>query len=181
MKGDKSAVQKAQNYMYSHPHEMFTNQDYLSLTKDCDAFIHSRSYYSVPFSKEEYEFPIAFSILMYTGVQQVERLLRSIYHPQNFYCIHIDGKAEEDIRQVMYSITKCFPNVFIASQSEKVTWGHISIIYAEMHCMRELMRYKWKYFINLSGQMFPLHSNGELVKILKMYDGANDIEGTYER
>ena len=43
------------------------------------------------------------------------------------------------------------------------------------------MQYQWKYFINLSGQMFPLHTNAELVQILKLYNGANDIEGTYKR
>jgi uncharacterized membrane protein HdeD (DUF308 family) len=40
---------------------------------------------------------------------------------------------------------------------------------------------KWKYFINLTGQEFPLRTNYELVKILKIYNGSNDIEGTVKR
>jgi len=63
----------------------------------------------------------------------------------------------------------------------QVYWGHISIVYAEMNCMLDLLRYKWKYFINLSGFMFPAHSNRELVEILRLYDGANDIEGSFAR
>lgn len=63
----------------------------------------------------------------------------------------------------------------------QVFWGHISIIYAEMNCLRDLLKYQWRYFINLSGFMFPAHSNRNLVNILKLYDGANDIEGTYKR
>jgi len=47
--------------------------------------------------------------------------------------------------------------------------------------MRDLLRYNWKYFINLSGFMFPAHSNRELVEILRLYDGANDIEGSFTR
>ena len=47
--------------------------------------------------------------------------------------------------------------------------------------MKELLQYDWRYFINLSGQMFPLHTNGELVKILKLYNQANDVEATYVR
>ena len=39
------------------------------------------------------------------------------------------------------------------------------------------MRSKWRYFINLTGQEFPLKTNKELVKILKAYRGANDIMG----
>ena len=78
-------------------------------------------------------------------------------------------------------ICSCFPNVFIASRLENVVWGHISIMYAEMSCIKDLLQYNWKYFINLSGQMFPLHTNAELVKILKVYNGANDVEGTFTR
>ena len=54
-------------------------------------------------------------------------------------------------------------------------------MYAEMNCLRDLLRYKWKYFINLSGFMFPAHSNRDLVEVLQLYDGANDIEGSFTR
>jgi hypothetical protein len=101
--------------------------------------------------------------------------------PQNYYCIHIDLKADPLTRQTVGAIADCFDNVFVASQLESVFWGHISIVYAEMNCMRDLLKYHWKYFINLSGFMFPAHSNHELVKILQLYDGANDVEGTYKR
>ncbi|XP_069115830.1 beta-1,3-galactosyl-O-glycosyl-glycoprotein beta-1,6-N-acetylglucosaminyltransferase-like isoform X2 [Argopecten irradians] len=39
----------------------------------------------------------------------------------------------------------------------------------------------WKYFINLTGQEFPLRTNAELVKILKLYNGTNDVSGTIRR
>jgi len=63
----------------------------------------------------------------------------------------------------------------------QVYWGHISIVYAEMNCLRDLLRYNWKYFINLSGFMFPAHTNRDLVQILRLYDGANDVEGSFIR
>jgi beta-1,3-galactosyl-O-glycosyl-glycoprotein beta-1,6-N-acetylglucosaminyltransferase/N-acetyllactosaminide beta-1,6-N-acetylglucosaminyltransferase len=37
---------------------------------------------------------------------------------------------------------------------------------------------KWKYFINLTGQEFPLKTNKELVRIFTALRGANDITGT---
>ena len=48
--------------------------------------------------------------------------------------------------------------------------------------MEELWSHKkWKYFINLTGQEFPLKTNLELVRILTAYNGANDLEGTIKR
>jgi len=103
--------------------------------------------------------------------------------PQNYYCIHVDKKASAAVQAAVQAISGCFDNVFIASHLESVYWGHISIIYAEMSCMRDLLltSSKWKYFINLSGQMFPSHSNAELVRILRLYNGSNDIEGSFKR
>ena len=34
----------------------------------------------------------------------------------------------------------------------------------------------WKYYLNIPSQAFPLKTNVELVKILKTYNGSNDIE-----
>ena len=179
--GEKEAIVEGKRYMYGNKAYRTPAQDIIDLTENCEDFKKLRGYYTIPLSQEEFEFPIAFSILMYKDVGQVERLLRAIYHPQNYYCINIDGKADKEIHDAMQGIADCFPNVLIPEQKENIHWGHISIVYAEIACMEVLMRYKWKYFINLSGQMFPLQSNRELVKILKLYDGANDVEGTFKR
>ena len=36
---------------------------------------------------------------------------------------------------------------------------------------------KWKYLINLASQAFPMKTNEELVQILKIFNGSNDIAG----
>ena len=36
---------------------------------------------------------------------------------------------------------------------------------------------KWKYFINLASQAFPLKTNEEIVEILKTFNGGNDVLG----
>lgn len=180
-RGDRKDMDRAQEYMSGFPRQVLTSSDYVNMTSNCVEFRRSRGYFARPMSQEEAEFPIAFSILVYKDIQQVERLLRAIYMPQNFYCIHIDTKASPEVLAAFEALVACFDNVFLASRLESVYWGHISIIYAEMHCIEDLLKYKWKYFINLSGQMFPTHSNRDLVRILKLYDGANDVEGSYER
>lgn len=38
-----------------------------------------------------------------------------------------------------------------------------------------------RYFINLTGQEFPLKTNAEIVEILKALKGANNMDGTFKR
>ena len=113
--------------------------------------------------------------------RQVERLLRAIYRPQNVYCIHIDLHSPGGVHVGMLSLVRCFPNVFIASKLEYVVYGGFSRLQADINCMRDHVKKndRWRYLINLAGEAFPLRTNAEIVKILKIYNGANDIEGTY--
>ncbi len=179
--GNDEEIRRAKEIMSNNRKDTKTASDYIRMTSNCESFVKNRGYITQPLSKEEHEFPIAFSILVYGDIEQVERLLRAIYMPQNYYCLHVDTKAPDVMHRAVRSIVRCFPNVFVASRLERVFWGHISVVRAEMNCLQDLLQYHWKYFINLSGQMFPLHSNRDLIKILTLYDGANDIEGSYER
>ena len=157
--------------------------DYINKTLDCRTFIADRGYVMSPLTRIEAAFPIAFSILMYKDVQQVEHLLRAIYRPQNIYCIHVDKKTSNDTYRAMEGIAKCFSNVFMTARRIVVRWGRFSVLEPELICMEALLRRnkKWKYFINLTGQEFPLRTNYELVRILMTYNGANDIEATLKR
>lgn len=151
-------------------------------TKDCGHFISSRGYITDSLSEEEKHFPIAYSILVYKSPEQFEFLLRAIYRPQNVYCVHVDKKTPPNVFNGFKCITRCFPNVFLASKRYSVNWGKIGVLLPEIECMRNLLSFStWKYFINLTGQEFPLRTNYELVKILKIYNGSNDAEGTIKR
>ena len=165
-------------YKYCIPHNTLSEREYLHLTLDCKHFRTTLGYNTFPVIQEEKDFPIAFSILMYKDAHQAERLLRAIYRPHNFYCLHVDAKASDDLLAAMSAIVECLPNVFLSSQRVKVSWGGISVVLAEMTCMRDLLTKspKWKYFINLTGHEMPLKTNLELVRILKSYNGSNDIE-----
>ena len=153
---------------------------YLEQTRNCGAFRESREYSNETGTPEEKDFPLAYSIVMYTDVDRAERLLRAIYQPQNFYCIHVDKRAGRVIHEAMHAIASCFPNVFTVEPPIKVFWGRISVLTAELMCMKALWKYQWKYFINLTGQEFPLKTNWELVQIFRTYNGANDVDGTSE-
>ena len=158
----------------------------------CPLFRQIRGYDSHPIKDSEYEFPLAFSILVYYNVEQLERLLKLIYRPQNVYCIHIDLKSSIEVHKAIESIVQCFDNVFISSKLEDVIYAGISRLKADINCMRDLINFKnnfthnnkivpkWKYFINLASTEFPLRTNYELTEILRLFNGANDIEILYE-
>jgi hypothetical protein len=115
---------------------------------------------------------------MYKDVDQVERLLRAIYRPQNIYCIHVDSKTDDTLYRAIQNVSHCFDNVFVLNKRVNVKWGEMSVLEPELLCMKELLtrNKRWKYFINLTGQEFPLKTNYELVKILQAYNGSNDVE-----
>lgn len=136
---------------------------------NCSSFVTSRGYPKQPASDDEFRFPIAYSLVVYKDFEQFEMLLRAVYQPQNIYCIHVDRKAQRQFQDKVGKLIKCFPNVYLASKSYHVIWGRMGVIEADLICMRDLLiRHKtWKYFINLTGQEFPLKTNWEIVQQLK--------------
>lgn len=93
--GNEGEMTRAYDYMTSvQPQPQPLNAlDYIEMTEDCESFRSERGYILRPMSRDEEEFPIAFSILMYRDIEQMERMLRAIYAPQNAYCIHVDRKV----------------------------------------------------------------------------------------
>ena len=182
MSGDSNALAQAASYQKNNTYVPVKDSEYIKLTSSCETFRSSRHYMSEPVSSEEEEFSLAFSILVFKDVEQFERLLRAIYRPQNYYCIHVDLKSSVEVKSSVNSIARCFHNVFLASKSIDVQWGTYSVLEPEFICMENLWKYKkWKYFINLTGQEFPLKTNLDIVKILKVFNGANSMEGTVKR
>lgn len=59
----------------------------------------------------------------------------------------------------------------------------LAVLEADLICMKDLLdrSESWKYWINLTGQEYPLKTNAELVKILTAFNGGNALEGTVKR
>ncbi|OWF50253.1 beta-1,3-galactosyl-O-glycosyl-glycoprotein beta-1,6-N-acetylglucosaminyltransferase 3-like [Mizuhopecten yessoensis] len=148
------------------------------LLKNCDTLRTAHGYITERVSAEENDFPLAFSIKLHRDPEQVEQLLRTIYRPQNVYCLYVDGKAHQIVYNLIFNISRCFPNVHVIRDRVKVIYASSAHVVSEMQCMRKCTesKVKWKYYINLTGQEFPLRTNLEIVRILKSLNGANDIE-----
>ena len=178
--GDQNEIKRAIAWMkYNTTKRAVNDSKYVTLTEDCDTFIEANGYNDQTLSREELEFPIAYSILLYEDVEQAEKLLRAIYKPHNYYCIHVDADSDKVVHNAVEGIAGCFDNVFVVTRREYIVYAGFTRLQADLNCMSDLLHKgkKWKYFINLPSQEFPLKTNREIVEILKIYNGANDIEG----
>lgn len=171
-------IRKAKLLSKSLPTDFRSISEIEGEIKNCDNFVAKRGYIMTPLSQKELNTPLAFSILFYKGLDQFERLLRSVYRPNNVYCIHADLKTNARDLAALKSLINCFPNVMLASKRYNIYWGHISVLHAELSCMSDLLTSPnpWTYLINLSAQMFPLHSNRYIVDMVTKFNGSNDVE-----
>ncbi|CBY23916.1 unnamed protein product [Oikopleura dioica] len=144
----------------------------------CAKFVNERNYVMHSVSKEEEDFPLAYSFVVHKDAGQVERLLRALYRPQNVYCIHVDQKSASAFYNALQDMASCLPNVFLASKREDVVYASYSRLQADLNCMEELLQHRvqWKYLINVCGQDFPLKTNREMVTHLRYNYPNNEIE-----
>uniref|UniRef100_A0A668UWI2 Glucosaminyl (N-acetyl) transferase 3, mucin type n=1 Tax=Oreochromis aureus TaxID=47969 RepID=A0A668UWI2_OREAU len=179
LQGEKEALLKAKLLTITKDFQkiiQIPDEYYINATQDCRKFQTSRKYITFPLSKEEEEFPLAYSMVVHH--KNFERLLRAIYTPQNIYCVHVDKKAPASVFAAIKAITSCFPNVFMVSKAVNVVYAGWTRVQADLNCMADLYNTSttWKYFINLCGQDFPLKTNLEIVKSLRSLKGGNSLE-----
>lgn len=120
---------------------------------------------------------IAYFILVHRLPNQFKRLFRSIYDSENHYLIHIDKKASDGLKDEIELFLKPFANTYIM-QSENVVWGGYSMVQAELDGMKYLLDIdaQWHYFINLSGQDYPLKSQKIIRQFLSDNQGKNYLK-----
>lgn len=120
---------------------------------------------------------IAYFILVHRLPNQFNRMFKALYAPENFYLIHIDKKASIELKNEIKLFLKAYPNAYIM-QSEKVIWGGYSMVQAELNGMKHLleMNADWDYFINLSGQDYPLKSQKIISQFLSENNGKSYLK-----
>ena len=167
----------AKNFMNSQRYVNISDEYFIREAKECLKFKTTYGYRTSPLEDEDTNFPIAYNMLAHVNAAQFERLLRAIYRPQNSYCVHIDKKSTDIFQKAVQAIVKCFENVFIATKLEIVVYAGYSRLQADINCMKDQLAstIRWRYLLNIAATSFPLKTNAEMVKILKIYNGANDI------
>lgn len=120
---------------------------------------------------------IAYMILVHNFPEQFKRLFKAIYDPENYYLLHIDKKASSYLQKELKAFLQSYSNVFVVS-NRSIVFGGYSIVQAELDGMRYLLKVglDWDYFINLSGQDFPLRSQKVIREYLAENKGRNYIK-----
>jgi hypothetical protein len=119
---------------------------------------------------------IAYLVLVHRYPEQFKRMFRSIYDPGNFYLVHVDKNSgpalDDDIRAFLAD----FPNSAVLD-GRGALWGGYSLVDAELRGMARLltMGLDWKFFINLSGQDFPLKTQAQIAAYLTLNAGKEFI------
>ncbi len=110
---------------------------------------------------------IAYFILVHRYPNQFKRMFQAIYTAKNQYLIHIDKKAGSHLHLQIENFLSLYPNAQIL-KSQNVVWGGYSMVDVELHGIAQLLKTnkKWKYYINLSGQDFPLKSQIDIQALL---------------
>ena len=128
-------------------------------------------------SPVERQFPLAFLMVIHNHPQQVVRLLRVLYRPQNVYCIHVDAKAKKELIEAIENLSRCVPNILVSAKLVEVYWcGAESYLEAQLSCLELLHAaretWKWRYVMNTCGTELPLKTNREMVEHLRKMNGT---------
>lgn len=120
---------------------------------------------------------IAYLILVHRYPNQFKRLFKAIYHPENYYLIHVDKRSGLALKKQIQEYLSDFPNASML-KSGNTLWGGYSLIDAELRGIKQLLKMglKWEFFINLSGQDFPLKSQAHIKNFLKRNIGKDFIK-----
>lgn len=117
---------------------------------------------------------IAYFIMVHNEPEQFIRLFKKIYARDQFYLIHIDRKANEDVTEMIQGFLVHYPNAFIL-ESMNITSGGFNMVQIELNAMEFLLNVstEWEYFINLSGEDYPLKSQAIIRQFLTAQNGKN--------
>jgi hypothetical protein len=189
----KKAQKLLSNLKTGEKINLLPDSNFMFRRSKCDLFREVRGYDKHKTIRLEYQFPLAFIILVDNNVEQFERFLRTIYRPHNVYCIHVDFESSKAVKDAIKSIADCFDNVFIPTKTEIVYYAHFSLLKAQLNCMSDLLNMEelisegkhsnlarkkainWKYVLNAASTFLPLRTNLELVRILNVYNESSDV------
>ncbi len=153
---------------------MFADADDFKLPKMQTAFPKTQPQTQTLKSHATSHVKIAYFIMIHHKPHVFKAMFQKIYTKDQFYFIHIDRKAQDSFTEEIQLYITQFPNVFIL-ESLNIVSGGFSMIQAELNAMEFLLNAsrEWDYFINLSGEDYPLKSQPIIRNFLTVNNGRN--------
>ncbi|KAG6750825.1 hypothetical protein POTOM_045340 [Populus tomentosa] len=118
-------------------------------------------------------YPVTFAYLISASrgdSKRLTRVLKALYHPGNYYLIHVDADAPEKEHREIAEFVSSDPvfglvgNVWIVGKPNLVTYRGPTMLATTLHAMAILLRTcKWDWFINLSASDYPLVTQDDLI------------------
>jgi hypothetical protein len=118
---------------------------------------------------------IAYLVLVRRYPEEFKRLFRAIHDPANVYLVDLDRNSGPVLEADIRAFLAAYPNSEVLD-AKGVLWGY-SRVEAELRGMTRLlaMGANWRFFINLSGQDFPLKTQGQIASDLSANAGSEFI------
>ncbi|OVA11549.1 Glycosyl transferase [Macleaya cordata] len=111
-------------------------------------------------------YPVTFAYLISASkgdLEKLKRTLRALYHPGNYYLLHMDQDAPKTEHLKLAQFVSDDPvfgqigNVWIVGKPNLVTYRGPTMLATTLHAISILLRScKWDWFINLSASDYPL-------------------------
>jgi hypothetical protein len=115
---------------------------------------------------------IAYLICAHKNPDQLKRLIGALQSANVLFFVHIDAKSDETIfREALKNTTAIF-----SKKRARVNWGGFSQVDAWMTLLEEAQAHHPDYFINLSGQDYPLQSPEKIAHFFATAKDKNFIE-----
>jgi len=120
---------------------------------------------------------IAYLILIHNNFAQFQLLFDSIYYKDHIYLIHVDKKSDKEFHNRVKSYLSSYSNAHIM-KSQICNWGGFSMVDVQIKGLQKLLQISkdWDFFINLSGQDFPLKSQQYIMDFLGKNKDNNFID-----
>ena len=118
----------------------------------------------------------AYFVLVHRYPRQFMRLFMAIYHPANYYLIHVDKTAGVGLQAEIRDLLVGFSNAHLL-ESQNIRWGGYSMVETELRGIKKLLKTsaEWDFFILLSGQDFPLKPQAFVQDFLSQNKGKDFI------
>ena len=110
--------------------DWFKDKEIVKRTTNCEMYFR---YMPVVFTNEDVNtfeqenvkpsVRLAFSHMLHNQVVIYETFLAMYFRPYNYYCVHVDKKAEKIVRKAVEGLVNCY--------SEKITTGQIFVVEKE--------------------------------------------------
>ncbi|KAL6988622.1 hypothetical protein U1Q18_014376 [Sarracenia purpurea var. burkii] len=118
-------------------------------------------------------YPATFAYLISASkgdTEKLRRLVRALYHPGNYYLIHVDSDAPESEHTEVAKFVSGEPvfvevgNVWVVGKPNLVTYRGPTMLATTLHAISMLLRIAhWDWFINLSASDYPLLTQDDLI------------------